>query len=58
MALQILQPLQLVLGQPLINAHDMEQLKINLSWIYSVLIDNEIDWIPSGWFDLPNLEYM
>lgn len=36
----------------------MEQLKINLSWIYSVLIDNEIDWIPSGWFDLPNLEYM
>ena len=58
MALQILQPLQLVLGQHLINAHDMEQLKINLSWIYSVLIDNEIDWIPSGWFDLPNLEYM
>ena len=26
--------------------------------ICSILIENEIDWIPNEWFDLPNLEYM
>ena len=39
--------------------NDFLSLTINLFFILdSILIDNQIDWIPNEWFDLPNLEYM
>lgn len=27
-------------------------------FFFRILIDNELEWIPDKWFDLPNLKYM
>ncbi|XP_074618758.1 uncharacterized protein LOC141877629 isoform X2 [Acropora palmata] len=40
------------------DLHEFPDLSTNTALKELILIDNQIDWIPEKWFDLPNLKYI